>query len=1077
MNIEEIKNVYGVNDEQARALDINKNIALHAGAGSGKTRVLTRRFLRLLIEGGADVDDIVAITFTKKAALEMKERVIDLVNKFIEQEKDRKKRDALRKIKEELPLANISTFHSFCDTLVKENYYIVGIEPMYKIVEEVDTLTLLNRIADEVLDEFVNNSEYRDKFETVAEVLGVEYLSKKKIIEDVKHLYKEIKTKGDSIEEAKRFTENNIKRFNELTPKEEKKRGRKSNNTDEGDLEKLQIIINLVMDLVDSVDKKYSEEKKKLGVLDFNDLEKYTLQILEVEEVRNRIKERYKYYLVDEFQDTNDVQLKILSYLTEEENKIKDGKLFVVGDIKQSIYLFRGANYKVFEDVTDKIKNSGGEKLNLSTNYRSHDKIVDIINNMFENLMDAYEPSKVSNGVKGEAGFDFCILETEEKTNFDTKQLKERRVELDELKVFLEKEDKDEKRRNEAEYVADKILELKEKGIEYKDIAILFRGRSGVLEFENSLKKRQIPYTILGGIGYFERQEIRDLINIVRFIYRYEDKLSLLGILRSPFVGLSDNEVLDVYNIINENKYISSAQNYNDKVKRLFELKEEAPLYSVSSFLKKLDKELKIKDILLLQEDGVQKYRNFEKFLEIAEEFDRKGIYSSIEFVDYLENLIEISQKEGQAFLDTENSNAVKIMTIHASKGLEFEAVFIPSLDYEIAKSNKKKFVYDKFGNENARYGIVINHDAIKKDGLYKYVEEKRKEEEKKEEIRIFYVGVTRAIRYLSLSAVRKKRESTLINYLVDCGINFERYVEETSTFKDYKKEKEENNYEEDIFDIDRALENINININYIPKSIFSISRYMLYKDCPRKYFFRYIAKIDEGLLDIDFLNKKEDEEEQNEAEIVKNINAAEIGSFVHSILEDVSKGYKVDIEDRINRELYEISNEQKEKIKTMVQNYEKIEKSIKINGEKLFSHQEFNFRVPLPNTDIILMGIIDRLDIYQIGDTKKAVVIDYKTNKVNSEEDKERLKNHYLPQFIAYRFAVEKIYDIEIEKMYLYLLDTGEYIEMDIKNEEIQKGIKDIVEVFNFMETNKELNHYDRCENCYLCNYKFICE
>ncbi|WP_337961066.1 UvrD-helicase domain-containing protein [Caloramator sp. mosi_1] len=119
--------------------------------------------------------------------------------------------ETLRQIKEDIPLANISTFHSFCDTIVKEYYHIIGIEPMYQIVEEVDTLTILNRISKEVFNEFVNDSNNSERFKVVAEVLGVDYLSSKKIMEDVKALYKDIKTKGDSIEEAKISQETTLK--------------------------------------------------------------------------------------------------------------------------------------------------------------------------------------------------------------------------------------------------------------------------------------------------------------------------------------------------------------------------------------------------------------------------------------------------------------------------------------------------------------------------------------------------------------------------------------------------------------------------------------------------------------------------------------------------------------------------------------------------------------------------------------------------------------------------------------------------------------------------------------------------
>ncbi|MCX7951475.1 MAG: UvrD-helicase domain-containing protein, partial [Clostridiales bacterium] len=842
INLDEIKKEYEVNDEQAMALDIDKNIALHAGAGSGKTRVLTRRFLKLLIDKNTNVDDIVAITFTKKAALEMKERVLDLVNEFIEKEQDDKKKQRLKKIKEDVLLANISTFHSFCDTLIKENYYLIGIEPMYQIIEDVDTLTLLNRFSEEILNKYISDEKYKKHFEALFNIIGVEFVTKGTILKEVKGLYKEIKTRGDRIEEAKKYTEDNIlKYFN----------GDKS-------LEPYQQIVDLMMDMVEELDRMYKEEKRKSSLLDFNDLENYTLDILENHsEIKKRLRERYKYFLVDEFQDTNDIQLKILMHLTEENENIEEGRLFVVGDIKQSIYLFRGANYKVFEEVTKKI----GNKLNLSTNYRSYDKIVEIINDMFKEIMQSYEPSNVSSKIDGEAGFvyEFIKEETKEKKNeFKPSELKKRKVELDELATLLE-ETKEEKRSKEAEYVADKIIELNKKGIEYKDIAILFRNRNNILDFENALKNKGIPYTILGGIGFYERQEIKDLINLVRFIYRQDDKLSFLGVIRSPFVGLSDNEVIDIFSFINKEDKIEAAIGKNKKLDKLFKIKSNALFLNVYNLLKYADKELNIKEILLSSEDGIQKYRNFEKFLEIAIEFDSKGIYSSLEFVEYVENLIGLSEKESQAFLDTENSDAVKIMTVHASKGLEFEAVFVPCLDYSIEKNSRSTFVYDKFDGDGGRLGIAFKDDAIKE--IYEKINQKRIEEEKKEEIRILYVAATRAIRFLSFSGVEKTKDRAKSILSEMDKLPLDSFKERTKEFEEYKKDRVsevETKYE---FDFDSAIENIELDVEYIPNSLISISRYMAYKQCPRKYFFKFIAKIDEEALSTEMFEKIDEEE------------------------------------------------------------------------------------------------------------------------------------------------------------------------------------------------------------------------
>ncbi|WDU83525.1 UvrD-helicase domain-containing protein [Caloramator sp. Dgby_cultured_2] len=191
MDINFIKEVYEVNDEQARALDINKNIALHAGAGSGKTRVLTRRFLRILLEENCGVDDIVAITFTKKAALEMKERILDLVNQFLMKGEDSLK-NKLKRIKENLDGANISTFHSFCDKIIREYYYKIGLEPMYQIIEEVDSETILSKLTGEILEEFLRDKRYFENFDFLFDEFGVDYVSSGALGFEVRKIYKKL---------------------------------------------------------------------------------------------------------------------------------------------------------------------------------------------------------------------------------------------------------------------------------------------------------------------------------------------------------------------------------------------------------------------------------------------------------------------------------------------------------------------------------------------------------------------------------------------------------------------------------------------------------------------------------------------------------------------------------------------------------------------------------------------------------------------------------------------------------------------------------------------------------------------
>ncbi|KRQ87139.1 ATP-dependent DNA helicase UvrD1 [Caloramator mitchellensis] len=1078
MDIERIKSLYDVNDEQATALDINQNIALHAGAGSGKTRVLTRRYLRLLLETDCQVDDIVAITFTKKAALEMKSRVLELVNHFLNIEDKYIDRTKLRRIKEDINLSNISTFHSFCDSIIREYYYKLGLEPMYQIIEEVDAETLLTRFADEVVEEFLSDSNNETTFEILFDTFGIDYVIKKDLHSDLKELYKRIREKAEDIEKVEAYTYGSLKRYY-------------NESIDEKIIEKYENIQLLILKMIQLIDKKYSEFKKNENLVDFNDLEIYMIKLLEnFDDVRKNIKQRFKYFMIDEFQDTNDVQLKILLNLVENEDKsIDDGKLFIVGDIKQSIYAFRGTNYKVFSETTKLIEKKG-KKHTLSVNYRSHDSLVEIINQMFKNMIPDYDELKTSGKIEGLSRFEYKFIDNikeKSKSQDDSiknikNKLKGGRVSLEELGIFINKiEEKLEiKIHEEAAYIAERISYLISKGFQYRDIAILLRDRNNLKEYEEELKRSNIPYTILGGIGYFEKQEVIDLINFLKYIYRKNDEVALLGILRSPFVGVSDDDIVDIFKRIKSGLKLKEAiQILSDEkgivkntILKVESLKNTANFYSTYSFLKILIEELNIKEVLLGFENGVQKYRNIEKLLEIAKEFDRKGLFTPVEFLDYIENLNSVSKKEGEAFLDTEESNAVKIMTVHASKGLEFEVVFVPALEKELFKKNKRRIIFDATGIIDAngniqKYGIVVEH---KIDGLatslFDYLVNKKYEEEKEEAIRLLYVAATRAIRYLCFSgykASEDKKESLITSLMKN---NLEELSNKTLDFDNYLKMKIAGETEslEDV-DLNEIKTRIDHSFDYKSKFIASVSRYLSFMECPRKYYFKYIAKLDEDYL-ID-----ETEYEEDERIKTKQLKASLRGNIVHSILENIVRNRDINLDD------YDFE------IKRYIDNFYIIENKLykNIQGQRIKSETELQFRVPLSNSTMSLFGIMDRVDILEVGDKYKAIIIDYKTNKINNEEDKKRVIEYYKPQFAAYEFGFNKIFnniykDIEILGMYLYLLDIGEYIDIKITNDERKKITDELIKTFEFIDNSSKFEVFQKGKCSENCKYSKIC-
>lgn len=1137
-NIKELMEEYGVNEEQCEAIDITRSIALHAGAGSGKTRVLTRRFIRLLKEDrSCNVDNIVAITFTEKAALEMKERIRVIVEENIRSAKSAQDIARWKQVKDDLSSASISTFHSFCDSIIRENYYLLGLEPDYDIIEEVDRKLILKRLSGEAINSLLEKNEKTGSSQKLLSLYGTSFVTGGKLASAIQNLCIKMKEGAYEFDNVRKATEGNIEKFiNESGG---------AIQLDEDMKDAIKSTQLLVLDMAQSLEDAYGEYKRKEGLLDFNDLELYALRILERPDVREKYRERYKYFLVDEFQDTNELQRKILYHLVLEDDGsiISPRRLFIVGDHKQAIYSFRGTDYRIFSQVSEDISHNGAIK-ELSTCYRSFPNVVNTVNQLFSKLLNPYEPLKVSpDKEKAEGPKAELIIYTPEKKqdiasniwNENKGILKKGNVE-GEIKEFLRsinvESTPDDNKDILGNIFSARIRKLKAQGFEYKDIAVLLRSRTNLAAYENALKRNNIPYCVMGGRGFFDKQEVVDILNTYEMVFSPESLISVAAALRSPIFGIPDDCLYHVFRYLKENHDLTlSLRKAADEadgdcaldLTRAAGLIESligvSGLYSAGDFLRLMIKELSYKEILLTQSQGFQKYRNIEKLIRIADEFDEKDMYHAREFIDYINELRQDDSSSGEAHLDTEDSNAVKILTIHASKGLEFRAVLIPGIDGSLTSQSSRMMddiVFDPF------YGVVAGGKGDKADSLnpiYKRIRDCQKLKSVDEGKRLLYVAATRAIEYLGFLGcdcdVDKLNEDVLLDSFVkqirfaqiQCGtVESLTEVDGNKLLAEWGKvgteEASREQFNEEVGELSSIEDRIMYSCPMEPSDQASISRYMTFKKCKRQYYF--ICKTglgsmtfedggdedEDSLMEERTINKGSLEEEED-----KNILSASYrGTFVHSILESLVKRNipKAQVENLIDeaaRSFEPYDKELRQKLKNSavhyVNNFYMLEDKLasSIPGKLVKRETELEFRMPLvENSSISLNGIIDRIDIYEGENGLEGYIIDYKTNTLK-DTTKEDLAEHYKPQLMLYARAFDKLYYVDGEKptlkgMYLYLLETGDLVKIEYTAQELNELLESMKEVFEFTSLHNAMEDYppSPSEQCQGCKIQGLC-
>ena len=596
----------GLNDRQKEAVLYNEGpLLIIAGAGAGKTKTLTTKIAYLIEEWFAYPYNVLAITFTNKAAKEMKDRLYGLIG------------DLAKKVQ-------VSTFHSFGLKLLRENYEKLGYEANFVIMDSDDSLTVVKKI--------VKDLGYDPKI----------------------YNPRAIRNKISSCK-------------NEMMTPEMYERYAVS------DYEKV----------MHKVYEKYEEKLKKNNSVDFDDLLLLPIKLFkENPSILQKYQELYQYILIDEYQDTNEAQY-ILSKLI----SAKSRKITCVGDDSQSIYSFRGANYKNILNFEKDYKDA--KTILLEENYRSTSTILDAANQVIKNNTQRKDKNLWTSRGKGEK-----------------------------IKYYRAYNERDE-----AQYVIRKIKELRNKDVEYKDIAVLYRTNAQSRVLEEEMLKENMPYRVIGSFYFYSRKEIKDLIAYLRLIHNSKDNVSLLRVINTPKRGIglktienltmkADEAGTSIYEAISSGKELE----FKKTIEQLKSLSEELTLTELidkvldaSGMRQELESEKTLESEVRLE--------NLEEFKSITKSFEeREGLVSLEDF------LLEISLiSDVEEYKD--DPNRVSLMTVHSVKGLEFNHVFVVGME----------------------------------EGIFPHMNSLMETSELEEERRLCYVAITRAKDDLHLINARRR--------------------------------------------------------------------------------------------------------------------------------------------------------------------------------------------------------------------------------------------------------------------------------------------------------------------------------
>ena len=1022
-------------DEQWQAIEESgNNIIVSAGAGSGKTAVLTERVIYKLKQG-VNINDLIVLTFTNAAAKEMKERIRENI----------KKEDSLKKQLALIDSAQITTFDAYSLSIVKKYHYLLNLKKEISIIDNIYLKINKKKILDEIFLEMYDNYDFIDFIDTftnkddniiknkideinnkisgiydkskifdsnikVEDILNdyldllkenidiilkltdeiIENVKDDRIIEyviDIKKAF-DIEKNIENILNLKNYKFKSFPRNKDLDPLDselakkyitkikeyykeiEEITDYESLNEIELELNESIKYVNIILEILKKYNDKIFEFKLQNNAFEFNDILFLSIKILtENKDILDEIKYKTNEIMVDEFQDTNDNNEYFLSL-------ISNDNLYMVGDVKQSIYKFRNANSKIFTNTYYNYKNGNGITIDLNKNFRSRKEVLESINLIFEHIMDYFiggvdydenQKLKFGNTSYQDNNCDNNL----EILNYEYENYK-KDFTKEEVEIFIIADDIINKVKNKYQ-----VFDIKKKvfrDIKYSDFVILLDRKTSFELYKKIFEYKNIPLMMHKEENFSYNNVIFVLKNILKIINAFYLKdftdinYSLVSLYRSYICEYSDEIILknidnligaeEFKEVIEKLKYLSLYYKKHSLKELMLELYKTFNLYMLS---------IKIKDV---KENNIK----LDYLITVVTNLEALG-YDLTDFVNYFDEMYE-SGTDITFSTQKENSNAVNIMTIHKSKGLEFPICYYASLYKEFnVRDVNDSFLYD------SKYNIIspVFKEGIKDTILKKLVKKNYLKEDIEEKIRLFYVALTRAKEKIIMVSN--------INELESLELPFETVVNNLERLK-YRS------FNDMLVSIKKYLKPFIKNIKVEPDKNYELLKESNYQNnlVINKKEFVYKS------IDIK-LAEKQDLVFSNIYDISRN-DTFELGNMIHEVLEYLDfNNYLNDLEN------YDIDESIKEKIKIL------FTMPFMKNIKNIYKEYEFILDDKL--------GIIDLL----LESDDKYIVVDYKTKEINKESYINQVKN-----YINY---VKTITDKKVEG-YLYSIINSEYIKID---------------------------------------------